>query len=480
MIDQRVWPVVVAVSSRTAWLLIGGLLWSVAASAQLVTINSDTTINDNIFTTGIDVVEGGGGAQTTVTIVSPAQIGFTNIATEGDLSVRANDDSEILLNGGTLTGDIRLEDTSQLVVSDSPLLQSGSNKEVDAYDAATIDYSGATVSWSTNMQEGASLAMTGGMVTVVNDVIDLFNLGQLPPTGTIEMSGVTVDSRDLLDVFDSDGVQVQFTDLVVTKRDAVDIFDGTGTHLTWIGGSIQSDLGTPADSVDAFDTFNSAFDTVLLVRSVPIVGRDALDVRTDTQASLEHLTIMGDDAVDAFDSPQVRLLDVTITGDDAIDAFNSSQVRLFDVTIIGADAVDAFDSSRVELFDVTITGDDAIDVFGSAQIFLRNVVATSSNAELGVFSTGTATIFGRNFFIDGVPAPDGPVSATSGVITGTNLNGTPFQFQFTRDEGATVILVSERVAAPLLSPLWLLALALVLLAIAIRRLTRQSRQRRLA
>jgi hypothetical protein len=65
------------------------------------------------------------------------------------------------------------------------------------------------------------------------------------------------------------------------------------------------------------------------------------------------------------------------------------------------------------------------------------------------------------------------VSATSGVITGTNVNGTPFQLQFTRGEDATILLVLARVGAPLLSPFWLLSLALAMLAVAVRRLTGQ-------
>ena len=90
--------------------------------ANLATISSDTTIDDATYWGGIDVASGA-----TITINSPADLGFTYIGTEQidqAVSVRANDTSTIIVTGGTLNGGIRLLDSSMLTLSGSPTTSS--------------------------------------------------------------------------------------------------------------------------------------------------------------------------------------------------------------------------------------------------------------------------------------------------------------------------------------------------------------------
>lgn len=418
------------------------------AAAQLVVINTDTTINDNTFTTGVDVVAGAGGATTTVGIDAPAMVGSTVISTL-PISVRANDDSEIEASGGTLTGIIQLLDSSMLRVTGNPSIEGGSTRAVSARDDSRIDYSGGTVSWGTDMQDTARLVMDGGMGTQ-RDFIDTFDDND-DGSVVIELSNVDITGRDLLDLGGAD--RATLTN-VHARQDAVDTFDGPA-EVTWIGGTIKHEDGLVTSFVDAFDLDLSMSNTsTLLADAVDITGRDALD---------------------AFGGSIATLRNLMITGEDAVDAFNSSRVTLQNLQIIGSDALDVFDSAVVRADDIAITGNDPIDVFSQAQLFLRNVTIDGPADELEVSSDATATIFGRNFVVNGTPFPGGSIPDTIGTITGTNSNGSPIDITFERFNNGRIILVVEgSAAAPTLHGGLLALLALFLVGLGARRVARHG------
>jgi hypothetical protein len=76
-------------------------------------------------------------------------------------------------------------------------------------------------------------------------------------------------------------------------------------------------------------------------------------------------------------------------------------------------------------------------------------LSASGGIELVAMDTSTINLYGSSFTVDGVPVAFGPLSATSGLLTGTLENGDVIAGDsFYRADTATINLVATVVAVP--------------------------------
>jgi len=416
--------------------LTGCLLLLIAAppiALALTPISTDTTINDATYAgEGIEVTQGA--ASTTVQIQPGAQIGAETLP-QGigtlDTSVLARDDSHVQVSGGTLDGAFLLQDTAQLTVTGAPTILYHTGVEVDG-TANTIVCSGATITKDIDLNAGTpSVTMHGGSV-LTRDFIDI-NTYQPGQFSTVHISNITTAERDFIDFYGRGSVTLTNVSTGYDAIQAREAVDATGSTVTWTGGSVDSDDGTPTGESDALDIY---WDMVVDVDGVNLKGVDAMDGNNTSVSTLSNLTITGRDAVDAYGSSEITLNNVTIIGDDAVEAFGDTTILLNDVHVDGDDATHAKHNGTLTLRNVTLTNPGTAAVDGHQ-----------------VYAEGTSiiTVVGRDFTIDGVPIGPGDVAATAGRLVVTNLDGTTFDGYFRRDATATVRLeVPEPCSAALL------------------------------
>jgi len=401
----------------------------------LTPISTDTIINDATYAgDGIDVFH-----DTTATIVQiqpGAQIGADSVPHPEfpgnfvDASVRVRDDCHVYLSGGTLDERIMLLDTSRVTVTGTPTLLGNG---IDAVGTAnTIDCSGATMDRDIDLRTGTpEFIMNGGSV-LTHDFIDV-DTEEPGHFSTVSVSNITTTERDFLDFYGRGSVTLTNVstgpDAVQSRRST----DAAGSTVTWTGGSVVSEDGTPETYADALDIY---WDIIADVDGVDITGRDAMDGYDTSVSTLSNLTITGLDAIDANNSCQITLNSVTIIGDNGVDSWADSTVILNDVHIDGADAMQANDTTEMTLKNVTLANPGTAAVDGH---------------QLYSDETAIVTVFGLDFAIDGIPVAPGDVTALAGRLVVTNLDGTTFDGYFGRAATATIRLVPEPAAMSLLT-----------------------------
>jgi hypothetical protein len=115
----------------------------------------------------------------------------------------------------------------------------------------------------------------------------------------------------------------------------------------------------------------------------------------------------------------------------AILAEDNSQVQMFGglAQAMGS----GFDDDRS---GILARGNSRVTVFGGSIVALG--ASEGAHHELRALDNATITVYGSGFNL-----PLGPISATSGRLTGNLLNGSPIDWSFSRGPGANIILVPE-------------------------------------
>jgi hypothetical protein len=109
----------------------------------------------------------------------------------------------------------------------------------------------------------------------------------------------------------------------------------------------------------------------------------------------------------------------------------SSGVEVSGGTIWGD--LEAWDASVVEMSGGEVLGD--VYVAGGADVTLRGGAIEGG---LSALDAASVTVLGSGFEVDGVPVGEGPIAATTGLLTGTLASGDPLSVAFERDPGATI------------------------------------------
>ncbi len=258
--------------------------------------------------------------------------------------------------------------------------------------------------------------------------------------------------RDFLD--DNQGTSDN-TIILTNVHTGPDVFDLlTSGSVTWTGGSVTAEGADPDNYSDFIDIAGvdrtrigtrrierEPSDYTVVIDGVAVIGSDALDIGGASTVTFRNLTITGRDVVDARGASTTIFENVDVIGRDAFDLYEDATLWLTGVDVTGRDAFDLLNDAIVRLTGVDVTGSDVFDLNDTSRLFAENLtVDASGDQALEVYDEAVATITGLDFAVDGVPVDYGSITATSGVLTGTNTNGSPLSLEFTRLNAAQIIL----------------------------------------
>jgi len=282
------------------------------------------------------------------------------------ITLRVYESSRLLVSGGTVLDRINAYGLSDLSMS------GGTALSMSLFDSAALEMVGGTV-FTLDASGSPTLTMGGGTVSAQ---------GTLGDSSTLAMSGGTYER---LAVFDS----VTVTMSGGTVRDELGANNSCRIGMT--GGTVQNKL--------------VLYDAAELAMGGGTVGQ----------------------LLSANGSSKVVMTDGTV--ENTIRLHGLSTLKMRGGAVWGL-------LSANESSNVAMTGGSAwnIEAYGSATMTIRggSVVPEPASVWPEVFAGDASKIqiVGREFAIDGDPAPPGPIAAPSGRLTGTLESGEPIAVQF--------------------------------------------------
>ncbi len=375
--------------------------------------------------------------------------GFYVAGDEGtEDSIYAKETSSVLMSGGTVTYGIGVFGRGSFTMS------GGSTDDLQSFNGSTVNMSGGTVNnglWPSAM---SAVTMSGG--TVINGLVAFDtssiilrggSVDQIAAVGgttiTIVGSGFSVDDASV-----GYGLLAATTGQLTGTLDSGDSLNTPFFHNGWgdpsynATGHIYLSAGPashlPLSEELVNDGGSSSFDDRSTARTTVFVRNANCGTSPNPRAACSepgastNLTLPSSGAIGALYVGDTS--SITLSGG----AIGNGLIVAGSASLEMSDGYVGWYLKAIDSSSLTISG-GFIDSGISASDHSRVVVSGGLIERLYASDSSTITVIGTGFAIGGTPVGNGPITATSGELTGTLLSGEAIECDLYRSGGSIVI-----------------------------------------